>query len=68
MLDLIMPGMDGRDTFRALRKINPEITAVLVSGYSVDGEAHEVVDEGMKGFLPKPFRLEDLVTMLAKVR
>lgn len=60
VLDMIMPEMNGRDTFRAMQKLNPEIRALLISGYSINGEAQSILDEGVRGFLQKPFEIGEL--------
>jgi len=59
ILDMVMIGMGGRDAFVAMRRINPDIKALLVSGYSIDGEARSILDEGVLGFLQKPFRVAE---------
>ncbi len=60
ILDMIMPGISGGETFDRLRKINPNIKVLLSSGYSLTGEAQEIMDRGCNGFLQKPFQLEQL--------
>ncbi|PKN32351.1 MAG: hypothetical protein CVU63_19230, partial [Deltaproteobacteria bacterium HGW-Deltaproteobacteria-20] len=65
IVDLVMPGMDGRETFHALRKIHPTIVALLATGYGIHGEAHDVVRDGMCGLLEKPFSMEELASKLA---
>ena len=55
ILDITMPGMDGGDCFRALRKIAPGVQAVLTSGHALDGTAQGLLDEGMLGFVQKPY-------------
>ena len=60
ILDMIMPGISGGETFDRLRKINPNIKVLLSSGYSLNGEAKEIMDRGCNGFLQKPFKLEEL--------
>jgi CheY-like chemotaxis protein len=60
ILDMIMPGISGSETFNRLREINPEIKVLLSSGYSLNGEAQTIMDRGCNGFLQKPFRLEEL--------
>ena len=60
ILDMIMPGISGSETFDRLREINPEIKVLLSSGYSLNGEAQIIMDRGCDGFLQKPFRLEEL--------
>lgn len=65
ILDLIMPGMGGGETFDALRAIAPEVKVLLSSGYTLEGEASEILDRGCNGFIQKPFTLNDLS---AKIR
>ncbi len=65
ILDMVMPGMSGRDTFQALRRINPDVRAILSSGYSIEGEAQAILDEGVLGFIGKPFQLVELSEKVA---
>jgi len=67
ILDMVMPDMDGRKTFLEMRKINPHVKALLSSGYSIDGEAQEILNEGVLGFLQKPFLLDELSRKVADV-
>jgi two-component system, cell cycle sensor histidine kinase and response regulator CckA len=60
ILDMIMPGMSGGEAFDRLKEINPDVAIILSSGYSLSGQAQEIMDRGCKGFLQKPFRLEKL--------
>lgn len=60
ILDMIMPEMGGGDTYDRLKKINPDIKALLSSGYSIDGEATEILKRGCNGFIQKPFDIKDL--------
>ena len=67
MPELVMPKMGGKDCFRELKKINPRIKAILSSGYSRDGAAQEILDEGMLGFAQKPYRMNQLSEIVASV-
>jgi len=67
ILDMIMPGMSGGETFDRFRKINPEIRVLLSSGYSIDGEAQQIIDRGCRGFLQKPFQLKMLAQNVRKI-
>jgi nitrogen-specific signal transduction histidine kinase/CheY-like chemotaxis protein len=60
ILDMIMPGMSGGETFDRLREIHPGIRVLLSSGYSITGEAQTIMDRGCNGFLQKPFQMENL--------
>jgi|GEM_PF-4462056 len=63
-LDMIMPRLNGEQTFTALRKRNPRLPVVLISGYSVDHTIRELLRQGAAGFLQKPISLEDIQAIL----
>ncbi len=65
ILDVIMPGMGGQETFEALKRINPHIRVLLSSGYDLDGQAADMVQRGKAGFIQKPF---DMNTLSRKTR
>jgi len=60
ILDIIMPKMQGKETFLKLRQIDPDVVVLLSSGYSICGEAEEILKLGAKGFLQKPYRKKEL--------
>ncbi|MDX2455748.1 response regulator [Desulfosarcina sp.] len=60
VLDLIMPGASGSETFDMLRQINAGVKVLLASGYSIDSQAIAVMDRGCNGFIQKPYNLEVL--------
>jgi len=64
LLDLIMPRLGGKDTFAALRAINPEARILLSSGFSVEGEAQGILELGAIGFLQKPYQKSELAQKL----
>lgn len=55
-----MPDMGGGETFDKIKKIDPDIKVLLSSGYSVDGQATEILQRGCDGFIQKPFNMIDL--------
>jgi two-component system cell cycle sensor histidine kinase/response regulator CckA len=65
VLDMIMPDMDGGKACDQLKTINPGVKVLLSSGYSIDGQASEILDRGCNGFIQKPF---DLQALSEKVR
>jgi len=67
ILDMIMPGMGGRETYEALKGINSEIKVLLCSGYSINGEATEVVRRGANDFIHKPFTIKELSYKIRKI-
>ncbi len=60
ILDMMMPVMGGRDCFRALMAMDPEVKVLLSTGSALEGQAQEIITEGVLGFVQKPYRLEDL--------
>jgi len=66
ILDMIMPGMSGREVFSRLREIDPEVKVLLSSGYSIGYEAEELMEKGCKGFIQKPYSLADLSRIVSK--
>jgi DNA-binding NtrC family response regulator len=59
ILDMVMPFMDGAETFRQLRAIDPEVRILIASGYIMDDKRGELTVLGVAGFLPKPFDFEE---------
>ena len=66
LLDMVMPRLGGRDTLRALKEVNPQVKALLSSGFSIDGEAQAILNEGVLGFVGKPFSWKDLEGAIAR--
>jgi signal transduction histidine kinase/ActR/RegA family two-component response regulator len=66
LLDMIMPGLSGGETFRLLKEIDPSVRVLLTSGYSIEGQAQELINEGCLGFLHKPYNLASLGAKLEK--
>ena len=60
ILDLIMPKMDGGKAFDRIREIQPGMPVMLASGYSINGQAQEIVRRGCSGFIQKPFHISEL--------
>jgi two-component system cell cycle sensor histidine kinase/response regulator CckA len=59
VLDMSMPRMGGRETFVAMRKINPDAVVLLTSGFSINDEVQALLDSGAYGFIQKPFWQKD---------
>jgi len=65
VLDMIMPDMGGAETFAQLKRIDPDVRVLLSSGYSIDGQANEILNQGCSGFIQKPFSIQE---MSSKIR
>lgn len=57
LLDMIMPEMGGGETFDILKTMDPQVRVILLSGYSINGEAKEILKRGCRDFIQKPFSL-----------
>jgi two-component system cell cycle sensor histidine kinase/response regulator CckA len=67
ILDMIMPQMSGGKVFTLLREIDPQVRVLLSSGYSINGQAMEILERGCAGFIQKPFDLKDLALKIREV-
>jgi signal transduction histidine kinase/CheY-like chemotaxis protein len=67
LLDLTMPDMGGEETFRALRRVAPQLKVILMSGYNEQEVTRQFVGRGLAAFLQKPFRAEELDSAVRRV-
>jgi PAS domain S-box-containing protein len=67
ILDMIMPGMNGGQTYDRLKQIDPAVKVLLSSGYSINGEASDILARGCSGFIQKPFNLIEMSRKVRKV-
>ena len=64
LLDFSMPGMDGEQCFKELRKINPSLKGILSSGHAEQELMPRFEESGLSGYIQKPYRIEQLQTIL----
>jgi PAS domain S-box-containing protein len=67
ILDMVMPRASGGEVFDRLKQIEPAIKVILCSGYSIDGQATEILDRGCSAFIQKPFDLQTLSQQIRAV-
>jgi two-component system cell cycle sensor histidine kinase/response regulator CckA len=67
ILDMIMPDMSGKEAYERLKKINPEVKVLLSSGYSIEGQATEILRRGCDGFIQKPFSMKEMSGKLSEI-
>lgn len=60
LIDLKMPGIDGMELLRLVKQSNPEITAIMITGYSTIESAVEAIKLGSFDYVPKPFTPDEL--------
>ena len=66
ILDMLMPEMNGRETFIELKKINPEVKVIISSGFAEGNDLEALCKEGIKGILAKPFQIHELSQKIAE--
>jgi signal transduction histidine kinase/CheY-like chemotaxis protein len=67
LLDMLMPGMSGEETFRALRAIQPDVKVLLSTGYAPDEATQKFTEEGLAGFLRKPYDPDELASEVQRI-
>ncbi len=64
LLDMTMPNMGGEETFRELRRIDPDVRVVLSSGYNEKEATSRFAGKGLAGFIQKPYTVDALAAIL----
>lgn len=64
LLDLTMPHMDGEETFRELRALDPGVRVIMTSGYNEQDVTQRFAGKGLAGFIQKPYQSVDLGRIL----
>ena len=67
LLDVILPDMDGSLIYPQLMEARPGLKVVVCSGFSLDGPAREMLDNGAESFIQKPFTVAALSAVLKKI-
>ena len=67
IIDMIMPKLGGLETFLILKDINPSVKALLSTGYSHSERVQEILNSGVKGFIKKPYNMNELLIEVRKV-
>lgn len=66
ILDMIMPEMNGRDCFHALKEIRDDIPVILASGFTRNEDLADLRKQGLSGFIQKPFRSTELSRIVSE--
>jgi serine/threonine protein kinase/signal transduction histidine kinase/CheY-like chemotaxis protein/tetratricopeptide (TPR) repeat protein len=67
LLDMVMPKESGKQVFMEMRRVNPEVKVILMSGFRKDQRVQEVMAMGVKNFLQKPFSQDELLSAVEEV-
>ena len=66
-LDIKMPGIDGVQTFREIKKIDPDATAVMMTAYSLEELVKEALEEGAHAIIYKPFDISMVMAIIEEL-
>ena len=66
LLDVIMPGMHGGETYDRLKALNADVRVLLSSGYGINRQINEILERGCNGFIQKPFNMKQLSRKIRK--
>ena len=66
-MDIKMPGMNGVEAYREIKKVNPEAVVVMMTGYSVAGLVKEALEEGAYSVISKPFDVAQIIDIVQAV-
>jgi DNA-binding NtrC family response regulator len=61
ILDLIMPGIGGKNCLDQILALDPSARVVIASGYSVDESARQALESKTKGYIKKPFEFNQIL-------
>jgi len=67
LLDVIMPNLDGSQTFKKIKSINPDVAALAMVGFGNEEKAVDFMNDGASGIIQKPLRIHDLSERIAEV-
>ncbi|MCD6152672.1 MAG: PAS domain S-box protein [Syntrophobacterales bacterium] len=67
ILDMIMPEMSGSKTYDKLKEIDSGVKVLLSSGYSLNGQARDILSHGCNGFIQKPLNIQNLSRKIREV-
>lgn len=67
ILDVVMPGMSGGELLEALKALDPNVRVLLCSGYSLNRQVREILQQGCHGFIQKPFKIRQLADELRSI-
>jgi len=66
LMDLKMPGIDGFETTREIRKIRPEVVIIAQTALALSGDREKAIEAGCNDYVPKPVRKDELLAKLIK--
>jgi len=66
-MDICLPDMNGVEVYKAIKKIQPAVTTVMMTGFFVQDLVDEAISAGAYDILYKPFTVDDILKMINKI-
>ena len=66
-MDIKMPGMNGVEALREIKKVRPDSVVVMQTGFAVEGLIREAVEEGAYAVLHKPVAVEEIIRIITEL-
>ena len=66
-LDIRMPGINGVETYREIKKTSPGSVVAMMTGFTAEGLVQAALDEGAYTVVYKPFRIERIIEIVSTV-
>ncbi len=66
-MDIKMPGINGVQTFREVKKINPQVVVIMMTGYSEQEVVRRAISQGAYTCIYKPFDVEKIMTLVGEI-
>jgi PAS domain S-box-containing protein len=67
ILDMVMPGMSGKDAYERIKSIRPTVKVLLISGYGQNLQVEEIMERGCNACLQKPFEVRSLAVKIQEL-
>lgn len=67
-MDIRMPGVNGVDALKEIKKIHPETAVVLMTAYAIDDRIREAQREGAYSVLDKPLDVETIISLIKEMK
>ena len=68
LMDIRMPGMNGVEAFKKIKRLRPKVAVVMMTAYSVEELVQEALEEGAFGILYKPLDIDKVISLIEEVK
>ena len=68
LMDIRMPGMNGVEAFKKIKRLRPKAAVVMMTGYSVEELVKEALEEGAFGIIYKPMDIDRVISLIEEAK